>query len=64
MVFKFIVMNKTLYKISVDDVRIAKQNVKELVKHTPLIKMLNYSERDEARIHFKREDLQLFQFLI
>lgn len=36
----------------------AQSNIKELVKHTPLIKMPNFSEKYKAEIFFKREDLQ------
>ena len=36
----------------------AASRIKDLVKHTPLIRMPNYSERYGAAIYFKREDLQ------
>ena len=51
-------MDSISQKISLDEIEKAQQNIKELVKHTPLIKMLNFSERYEANIFFKREDLQ------
>ena len=44
--------------ISIKEIEKARQNIKELVKHTPLIKMLNFSENYQANIFFKREDLQ------
>lgn len=46
------------HKISLDKIVKAQQNIKELVKHTPLIKMLIFSEKYESNIYFKREDLQ------
>lgn len=59
MVFYFIDMNTNQkHKISLAEVKKAQQNIKDLVKHTPLIKMLNFSEKYQASIHFKREDLQ------
>ena len=36
----------------------ADARIRALVKHTPLIKMPNFSERYEAEVYFKREDLQ------
>jgi len=44
--------------ISIDDIVNAQENIKDLVKHTPLIKMVNFSERYASNIYFKREDLQ------
>ena len=46
------------HKISLAEIKKAQHNIKDLVKHTPLIKMLNFSEKYQASIHFKREDLQ------
>ena len=51
-------MNTSNNKISLGEIERAQQNIKELVKHTPLIKMLNFSENYRANIFFKREDLQ------
>jgi len=51
-------MDTTNYRIALNDIEKAQQNIKELVKHTPLIKMLNFSENYQANIFFKREDLQ------
>ncbi|MCD6544977.1 MAG: threonine ammonia-lyase IlvA [Flavobacteriaceae bacterium] len=47
-----------MQRISIEQIEKAQQNIKELVKHTPLIKMLNFSENYQANIFFKREDLQ------
>jgi len=44
--------------IELNKVESAASRIKDLVKHTPLIRMPNYSERYEAAIYFKREDLQ------
>lgn len=44
--------------IEVSKVEEAAGRIKDLVKHTPLIKMPNFSERYKADIYFKREDLQ------
>jgi len=51
-------MDSMNQKISLDEIVKAQQNIKELVKHTPLIKMLNFSEKYQSNIYFKREDLQ------
>ena len=51
-------MNTSNNKISLNEIEKAQQNIKELVKHTPLIKMLNFSENYQSNIFFKREDLQ------
>ncbi|MGI9533233.1 threonine ammonia-lyase IlvA [Lutimonas sp.] len=48
-------MNPT---IEIGNVIHASERIKALVKHTPLIKMPIFSERYEAEIYFKREDLQ------
>ncbi len=45
-------------KITLKEIAFAKQNINELVRHTPLIKMLHFSEKYDANIFFKREDLQ------
>ena len=44
--------------IDITKVEKAANRIKDLVRHTPLIKMPNFSERYEAEIYFKREDLQ------
>lgn len=44
--------------IEVSKVEDAAGRINDLVKHTPLIKMPNFSERYKADIYFKREDLQ------
>jgi len=44
--------------IEINKVEQASSRIKDLVKHTPLIKMPNFSERYGADIYFKREDLQ------
>ncbi len=44
--------------ISLDEIRKAQKNIKDLVRHTPLIKMQLFSERYQSDIFFKREDLQ------
>ncbi len=44
--------------IEINKVEKASSRIKDLVKHTPLIKMPNFSERYGAEIYFKREDLQ------
>ncbi len=51
-------MDSINQKIPLDEIVKAQQNIKELVKHTPLIKMLNFSEKYMSNIYFKREDLQ------
>jgi len=44
--------------ISLQEIKKAQQNIKDLVRHTPLIKMVLFSERYKSDIYFKREDLQ------
>ncbi len=44
--------------IPITEILEASNKIKDLVKHTPLEKMLNSSERFQANIFFKREDLQ------
>jgi len=51
-------MNNFKNKISLEKIKLARQNIKDLVRHTPLIKMVNFSEKYQANIYFKREDLQ------
>lgn len=59
MVFYFVKMNlEKNHKIEIAEILKAQQNIKELVKKTPLIKMVNFSDRYESNIYFKREDLQ------
>jgi len=50
---------KTLPLIPVEAIVKAQIRLKHVVQHTPLIKNLNLSERYNANILFKREDLQL-----
>ena len=49
-------MTKTF--IDTDKIEEAAVRIRDLVKHTPLIKMPNFSERYKAEVYFKREDLQ------
>jgi threonine dehydratase len=44
--------------IDIKKVEEAAVRIRALVKHTPLIRMPNFSERYKAEIYFKREDLQ------
>ncbi|MFD1314453.1 threonine ammonia-lyase IlvA [Namhaeicola litoreus] len=44
--------------IPITEIIEAGNKIKDLVKHTPLEKMLNSSERFQSNIFFKREDLQ------
>ncbi|MGB5244031.1 MAG: pyridoxal-phosphate dependent enzyme, partial [Lutimonas sp.] len=44
--------------IPITEIIEASNKIKDLVKHTPLEKMLNSSERFRANVFFKREDLQ------
>ena len=44
--------------VDITKVEQASSRIKDLVRHTPLIKMPNFSERYGAEIYFKREDLQ------
>ncbi|MEN8123600.1 MAG: threonine ammonia-lyase IlvA [Bacteroidota bacterium] len=44
--------------ITLREIKKAQLNINDLVKHTPLIKMPHFSERYQANIYFKREDLQ------
>ena len=52
----FLVMTKPFVDIRKIDG--ANARIRALVKHTPLIKMPNFSEQYEAEVYFKREDLQ------
>jgi threonine dehydratase len=45
-------------RIPLDEIKKARQNIKDLVRHTPLIRMQLFSERYQSDIYFKREDLQ------
>ena len=40
-------MKKVNHIIPLKKIEDAQQNIKELVKHTPLIKMLNFSEKNQ-----------------
>ncbi len=44
--------------VSLEQVREARQRISDLVRHTPLIRMPNISEKLGAEVLFKREDLQ------
>jgi len=44
--------------VDIDKVEAAAARIGDLVKHTPLIRMPNFSENYKAEIYFKREDLQ------
>ena len=44
--------------VDIKKVEEAAVRIRSLVKHTPLIRMPNFSERYKAEIYFKREDLQ------
>ncbi len=44
--------------IALKEIEKARKNIKDLVRHTPLIEMPNHSEKHKAKIFFKREDLQ------
>ncbi len=45
--------------ISLEKIYKAQQNIKGVVEATPLVFMKNFSERYQATIYFKREDLQV-----
>ncbi len=51
-------MSSLRQKISLEEITKARKNIKELVRRTPLIKMVNFSEKYQSEIYFKREDLQ------
>ena len=44
--------------VNISKVEEADARIRALVKHTPLIKMPNFSESYQAEVYFKREDLQ------
>lgn len=44
--------------VNISKVEEADARIRALVKHTPLIKMPNFSESYKAEVYFKREDLQ------
>lgn len=44
--------------VDIGKVEEADARIRALVKHTPLIKMPNFSEQYKAEVYFKREDLQ------
>jgi len=50
---------KTQNSISLEKIYKAQNNIKGVVEHTPLVFMKNFSERYQAKIYFKREDLQV-----
>ncbi len=53
-------MKKTIKNSnSLEKIYKAQQNIKGVVDHTPLVFMKNFSERYQAKIYFKREDLQV-----
>ncbi|WP_372745430.1 threonine ammonia-lyase IlvA [Lutibacter sp.] len=45
--------------ISLEKIYKAQQNIKGVVQTTPLVFMKNFSDRYQAKIYFKREDLQV-----
>lgn len=49
----------TKNSISLEQIYKAQHNIKGVVEHTPLVFMKNFSERYQATIYFKREDLQV-----
>ncbi len=49
-------MTKTF--IDIEKIEEAALRIRDLVRHTPLIRMPNFSERYKAEVYFKREDLQ------
>ncbi|AMC11738.1 threonine dehydratase [Lutibacter profundi] len=49
----------TKNSISLEKIYKAQQNIKGVVEQTPLVFMKNFSERYQAKIYFKREDLQV-----
>lgn len=52
-------MSKALTKISVEDIVVANQMLKDVVEKTPLQKNERLSERYQCNIYIKREDLQI-----
>jgi len=53
-------MNSTTKNsISLEKIYKAQHNIKGVVEQTPLVFMKNFSERYQAKIYFKREDLQV-----
>ena len=53
-------MNTTVKNsISLEKIYKAQESIKGVVEQTPLVYMKNFSERYEATIYFKREDLQI-----
>ncbi|WP_034256612.1 threonine ammonia-lyase [Adhaeribacter aquaticus] len=45
--------------VSVDGIKAAEKRLKDIIVRTPLIRSMNLSERYEANIYLKREDLQV-----
>ena len=52
-------IEKDTVLISVENVYKAKLRLKTVVQHTPLMHNLNWSEKYECNVFFKREDLQV-----
>jgi len=52
-------MAEKKYVPGLKDIQMASVRLKNIATHTPLMKNLNYSDRYEANIFFKREDLQI-----
>ena len=50
---------KTQNSISLEKIYKAQHNIKGVIEQTPLVFMKNFSERYQANIYFKREDLQV-----
>ncbi len=52
-------MSETKQRISLEKIYKAQQSIKGVVQTTPLVFMKNFSERYQANIYFKREDVQV-----
>lgn len=48
-----------LSQITIENIYKAKVRLKDVITHTPLQKNLNYSEKYDCNLYFKREDLQI-----
>jgi threonine dehydratase len=49
----------TTYLPELSDIMVAQERLKGVITHTPLMKNLTYSEKYDANVFFKREDLQV-----
>lgn len=52
-------MNTLNETISLENIYKAQHQIKDVVENTPLVYMKNFSERYNAQVYFKREDLQV-----